>query len=207
MHIKLVMAMSLDGKIARYPGETNQSRKAFGFLSKEDREHVEAILKSADSIICGAETIRAASAESSLHKYPLQWAVLSKRGLDADTYKNVNSGTIFIGPEVIENLPERFFFHQAKNSNPAKELVENLSSKGFKNAVLFGGGQVAALFFAANLVTEVNLTICPVIFGSKNSVGLIEQILPEPSSLELESSNSKGNLVFLNYKVKATHSI
>jgi len=45
------------------------------------------------------------------------------------------------------------------------DILEDLEKEGFKSVVLAGGSQVNSIFAKANLIDEIIVTICPLVFG------------------------------------------
>jgi len=83
------------------------------------------------------------------------------------------------------------------------EIVQQLESRGYNEALLLGGGHINGAFLQAGLVTELHLTIEPVLFGA--GVPLLGG-LPADISLQLLSYkqlNERGTLL-LHYSITAT---
>ena len=52
-----VMAGSLDGAIASHPNESDDERKAMGFINETDHEHVRKLLGQCDAVVVGAHSV------------------------------------------------------------------------------------------------------------------------------------------------------
>jgi dihydrofolate reductase len=81
-------------------------------------------------------------------------------------------------------------------SAPPAEIVADLEARGYTEAVLTGGAQINALFLHAGLVSEIWLTVEPLIFGA--GINLFSGIeFTERHTLRLdhvEQLNSEGTL-------------
>jgi 5-amino-6-(5-phosphoribosylamino)uracil reductase len=207
MKIVNVMATSVDGAIASCPGELDQERKKFGFQSDADHKHVIAQLSDADAVITGAESVRASSgalvAPNSNGRLPI-WAILTNSGFadDAAIYQQDELEKWLISQEqlVLPELPNLVNLNY-QEENPATYIVDRLKAKKCEKVLLFGGSTINRMFYEAGLVDELILTICPVIFASKQAVPLVEPELGSPVQLSLQTSHLTENLVFLKYTV------
>lgn len=65
------------------------------------------------------------------------------------------------------------------SDNPQK-IVEDLGSKGFSEVIIAGGTQINGLFLEAQMIDELWVTICPIVFGK--GLGLF----PENLSVALD---------------------
>ena len=81
-------------------------------------------------------------------------------------------------------------------------VAKALAGAGVERALLFGGSEINRLFYAAGLVDQLILTVCPVIIAAQAAVGLVAPTLPAPVKLTLLASQPQGNLVFLTYNVQ-----
>lgn len=69
---------------------------------------------------------------------------------------------------------------------PPVELVGQLETRGYASMLLAGGGQINRLFFQANLVDEVHVSIEPRLFGKGTNM-----IAPTASEIPLEVVRAK----------------
>jgi 5-amino-6-(5-phosphoribosylamino)uracil reductase len=211
MKIINVMAISLDGSIASKGNERDSVRKEYGFLAEEDRRHVLSLLADADAVIAGGESIRCSGGAFDLvnHKgVSPKWMVLTNQGLP-ETLRFWQQDKIdrwLISEKILSNVPA----HRGEVTNfpygegsPAELIRKKLIEANCEKVLLFGGGRVNQLFYEAGLVDELIVTICPVIFGTKEPIPLVSPTLTVPVRLTLQTSNSSENLVFLKYIVNS----
>jgi riboflavin biosynthesis pyrimidine reductase len=211
MVITNVLAMSTDGAIAQSPTERDVDRKTFGFLDKEDREHVIRLLKNADAVISGASSIRASGGAFEVVNekgVSPKWFVLTENGLPSGLkfFQQRDIDRYLVSSQKLESIPDHLGSVtniSYETQHPAEFIVDQLKDKKCSNVLLFGGSSVNRLFYQKGLVDFLELTICPVIFASNTAVPLVAPDLPEPLKLTLETSHSSGNLVFLKYRVNS----
>lgn len=137
MHVSLMVAISVDGKIARasdhYPDWTG----------KADKQLYVEITKQAGVMIMGSTTF--------------------------DIIGRVLPGRKTI---VMTRNPDRrsdrddLLFTQA----PPEQIITDLASQGYEEAVVVGGAKINQLFAAKGLIDELILTISPYAFGSGLSI-------------------------------------
>ena len=84
IHIINVMASSVDGFVAIHGGQSDDERMAQGFTGSEDREHLEDLIRSADAIVLGSQTLIAGGGVLDVPRkdgdYPL-WVTFTNRGI------------------------------------------------------------------------------------------------------------------------------
>lgn len=82
----------------------------------------------------------------------------------------------------------------------ARELVDQLEKRGYDAMFLAGGGQINRLFFEANLVDEVRVSIEPRLFGS--GTNMIASSLSDISLevIRVTKLNTRGTL-HIEYRV------
>lgn len=208
MKVTNVMAVSLDGRIASRPGETDKERRALGFTNDDDRAHVEALVKAADAVIVGASSIKASGGafevlnDKGVHPH---WFVLTRSGLPADSRflrqeklpRTLVSERPLAGMKVTPTLRNVV----ATKESVARTTLREIDAAKLSRVLLFGGSEVNRIFYQENLVDEVILTVCPLIIGASAAVPLVAPELSRPVSLSLTSSQPRGNLVFLTYTV------
>lgn len=81
-----VMASSIDGFVAAHDGQSDAERADQGFTESEDRDHLEELIKSADAIILGSQTLIAGGGALDVRKrngaYPI-WVTFTNKGIPA----------------------------------------------------------------------------------------------------------------------------
>lgn len=203
-----VMAISLDGKIARHHHESDLERREFGFTSTADRDHLISILEEADAVITGANSLKVIGKVWPIKNkkgiFPV-WAIFTKKGLPYSLpfWEQKEVTRILVSPEPLSypyiDVSNIVYTH---SESPAKKILDEFKKRNFKKVILFGGGDINRLFYAENLVDFIKITVCPFIFGSNDAVTLVNPPLPNFIQLTLTSSITLQDHVFLEYKVK-----
>ena len=84
------------------------------------------------------------------------------------------------------------------------QAIAQLSSLGLEKIIVAGGGELVAALFAADLIDQLWLTVCPLILGGTTAPspvggsGFLTAIAPR---LALLSAEAIGSEVFLHYQV------
>lgn len=207
MRICNVMAVSLDGRIASHPHETDDARRSLGFTNAEDQAHLEALLKTADAVIVGSSSLSASGGAWEIRNakghYPI-WAVLTNRGLPTSSrffsQRCIKRWVVSRGPlKELAGTEIRNLTYDGES--PGLVLVDELKAAGAERVLLFGGSEVNRIFYAQGLVDELIITVCPIILATSASLPLIQPTLPYPVRLQLTTSHSSNDLVFLTYNV------
>jgi dihydrofolate reductase len=165
----IIMAQSLDGVIA------HDVDHAANWTSKEDKEFFIKETKKGGAIIFGRNTFK------TLGDKPLPNRLNFVMTMDENDKKLTKDGLLEF----------------AVKKQPA-EVIEILKKKGFKKIFVGGGSMINSLFFDAELVDELWITVEPKIFGT----GL--KILTEKKrdvNLKLKSAKKVNNTVLLKYGV------
>ena len=98
-------------------------------------------------------------------------------------------------PDASKNIDEQLLY----TDKSPEEIIEYLSNKGFDQVAIAGGAQIYSLFLKSGLVTDLYLTIEPVLFAG--GVPLIEGM--DRLDLELVEHEALGEqAIMLHYKVK-----
>ncbi len=212
MKIINVIASSLDGCIAAGPLETDEQRLSYHLTSKADQEFVRERILDADAIITGAESVRASGSLRSERNrqgdFPL-WAILTTSGLDKNLefWNQVQFERWMVSPNPIAMHDKKVVNQTYGLANAAEFLASKLKDRGVETALLFGGGKMNALFYAAGLVDELYLTLSPVIIGSSEAVDFfdtenLKSNLPSPQIMQLKNVKQVHNQLFLHYSIK-----
>jgi riboflavin biosynthesis pyrimidine reductase len=212
MRIINVMAVSLDGVSALYPGETDADRQAYGFGGPADYSFLIETIQSADAVIVGKGSVEKNGLIDTKRpdgRYP-DWYVFTNAGFPKG--HNVTQNEVPVTLVSREILPVHNYFFGARkiifnDKNPVTILLDELKKNGKKTVLLLGGGTLNQLFYKERRVDELFLTLCPVILAADSAVAFVKPALPEPLKLVLKSSKVDGNLVFLKYKVQNQDSI
>ncbi|HEX8637568.1 MAG TPA: dihydrofolate reductase family protein [Pyrinomonadaceae bacterium] len=173
--IILALAVSLDGYIARENDDVDWLKvQDLSEAADESREFFASI----DTILWGRKTFSKGE----------------EMGGDLNMFGAVMNYVFSRTPRTsdVENL-------QFVSENAA-EFVENLKLTDGKNILLMGGGNIAATFFAADLIDEMILGIQPVVLGRG-----IPLFPPLQKQIELERIDvklRKSGTVQISYRVK-----
>jgi 2,5-diamino-6-(ribosylamino)-4(3H)-pyrimidinone 5'-phosphate reductase len=185
--IFLNMAMTADGKIAT----ANRAVASFG--SARDLEHLYELRATADAVMCGARTVEASGTilgnggnnfrrqrtQRGLADHPLRIIVSGSGSMDINA-KIFKEGT---APIVILTSRRTSAKRLAELRAVASEVkicgakavdlraaVRWLREKWrVKRLLCEGGAELNDALFRAGLVDEINLTICPKIFGGRQA--------------------------------------
>lgn len=206
-----VMAGSLDGAIASHPNESDDQRKAMGFINEADHDHVRGLLHKCDAVIVGAHSVNISGGvmevvnDQGVHP---TWVMCTRTGFELDA-------PIWNAPQTPKwlvtdrNLPPFkksgadqtlvYASSPAEGDGLVQTIIEACASAGHKRLLLFGGGYINAAFYEAGAVDEFVVTICPVIVGSERRVPIVQPALTSPTHFSLGNVKTEGNLVFVHY--------
>ena len=210
MKIVNVMAASLDGKIAAHSLESDGARRDYGFTNDDDKNFVRQQLETADAVITGANSLRASGSTWQVPNHEkrfARWVVLTTKGIseDAEFWKQSQVERWLVSPFPVPIYATTNIKTIVYGSlNPAIVVRDELAAAGCHQVLLFGGGQINRIFYEANLVDELRLTICPIIIAGKGASDFVAPGLTNPKQLTLLSSQPSKDLVFLRYKVQKT---
>ncbi len=139
MKVTLVAVISLNGKI------TWGSKGPQAWASKEDQDHFFELIQQSSLIVMGRQTYETSREVIKLTPGKLRIVLTTH-------------------PEkyAADSVPGQLEF---KNESPA-ELVQRMSSSGYQEMLLVGGGKLNSAFLEAELVTDLLLTVEPVIFDT-----------------------------------------
>lgn len=209
MHVINVMAMSLDAQIASHATERDEVREAQGFTNPDDRDHLLALVRTADAVIVGSRSLLASGGgafeeRNAAGDLPV-WVVMTNAGLPPNAAFWQQEAV----PRCIASrAPLAFPAHAGSvapivygTEPPARRVVQALEARGVRRVLLFGGSEINRAFYAEGLVNELWITVCPLILGAKDGIPLVKAPLPAPTHLRLVTSQCRGDLVFLNYTV------
>ena len=188
------MAMTADGKIA------TANRAVHSFGSARDLEHLYELRATADAVMCGARTVEISQSilgtggekfrklrlKKGLAAYNLRVLVSGSGSIDpaAEIFKKRFSPIIVLTTERASEKKLKLLRELADEVKVFGETEINfyaalhwLRAKWQVNRLLCeGGGELNDALFRAGLVDEINLTICPKIFGGRNAPTIAEGI-------------------------------
>ena len=216
------MAMTTDGKIAT----ANRALSSFG--SARDHSHLLELRATADAVMAGARTVdlnpinlgpgparfRQQRIKNGLAEYNLRVIVSGSGSINprAEIFRQRFSPIIILTTrraskaklKLLAALADEVKVSGAREINfPA--ALRWLREKWHVQRLLGeGGGELNSALFAAGLVDELHLTVCPNIFGGRHAPtiadGLGAATLAEATQLQLKSTRRIGNEMFLVYQ-------
>jgi len=217
------MAMTADGAIA------TANRHVSSFSSRRDSRHLLELRATADAVMCGARTVD--SADVDLGPGPVRYRRLrQRRGLADYNLRIVVSGGGTIDPgatvfqrhgsplvilttgrapesrlRVLRDLADEVRICGAARIDFVSTLAWLKSRWGVRRLLCEGGGELNGALFRADLVHELNVTVCPRIFGGRLSPTIADgpgaPRLSEATRLRLRSGIRRGDELFLVYEV------
>jgi riboflavin-specific deaminase-like protein len=220
----LNMAMTADGKIA------TANRVVSSFGSKRDLEHLYELRTTADAIMAGARTLNLNKILLGTGGVRFKRMRL-KNGLDEYGLRVIVSGSGTINPNaaIFQKRFSPIILLTTERASDAKlkrlrALVDDVLVCGrkdidfgqalrwlrekwdVKRLLCEGGGELNSALFHAGLVDELNLTVCPKIFGGRSAPTIAEGEgilrLAGAVQLELKSLRRVGNELFLVYRAQ-----
>jgi 2,5-diamino-6-(ribosylamino)-4(3H)-pyrimidinone 5'-phosphate reductase len=218
------MAMTADGKIAT----ANRAINAFG--SPRDGDHLYELRATADAVMSGARTLdtnpyllsnggerfRKLRRKNGLGDYALRIIVSGSASIDpqAEIFKHRFAPIILL-------TSQRAAKARIKKLTPLVDDLGQFGEKEFdivaalqwlqqkwqvKRLLCEGGAELNDLLFRADVVDELNVTICPYIFGGRTaptiSEGLGLQKLSESRQFEVKSTKQVGEELFTVFRRK-----
>ena len=218
--ITAILAMTADGKIADYQG----SPAHFG--SANDRLHLQLQVSLADGVIFGANTLQAygttmsvsnsklivARKKRSQPPQPVQIVVSASANLDS-SWRFFQQPvprwlvTLANSAKIWQRKPEfeRILIGDTLNNSQLdwRSILVELQKLGLNKLAVLGGGELMASLWAMDLIDELWLTVCPVIFGGKTApspVGGIGFTQLTSKKLQLIEVKQIDCEVFLHYR-------
>ncbi len=222
--IFLNMAMTADGKIAT----TNRVVSSFG--SKRDHEQLYKLRATADAVMAGARTLdlnkvllgpggerfKKMRLKNNLREYSLRVIVSGSGSINpnAAIFHRRFSPIILLTSELASHAKLtklRAYVDDVlvcgKTDIEFDQALRWLRKKWkVKRLLCEGGGELNSALFRAGLVDEINLTVCPVIFGGRRAPTIAEgegiRRLADAARFELKSMRRVGDEMFLVYRAK-----
>lgn len=210
LYIILSAAISIDGKIATYAGDSKLS-------SQMDLIRLHKLRSKVDAILIGKNTVQRdnplLTVRFSKGKNPIR-IILDSQGNISKKSKIIQSckqipTIIAVSKNIsqknlkyLKELPLDVIIAGQTSIN-IKSLMKKLEDRGIKQILVEGGGTVHWEFIKNNLFNEIILTISPCVIGGINAVSFIqgkgfEKIAKSPK-LELKSVKRLANHLVLRY--------
>lgn len=229
-HTTLVLATSLDGKIADYGNSPAL------FTSEADSRHLEAQVAIADAVMVGATTLRAygqniqvrtpALFEERQHRgqppQPIQIVCSASGQLDPEMdffrqdiprwlLTSPDGGKLWEGKphfaRVIINEKLGEYSGDRPDAQPILDnwqgIFQELAQAGIQKLTLLGGGTLVADLLRSQLIDEWWLTLCPLVLGGTTSVVPVAgqgYLEKEAPRLELLEHRELAGELFLHYR-------
>jgi riboflavin biosynthesis pyrimidine reductase len=205
MKIINVMAASLDGEIASSVQEGHEARQASGLSSPEDYRRVAEDLRQADGVIVGAESVRAGGGiweQLNYRGVQPPWVVITRRGFVAESpfWQQRHVPRALVSDVSIPAVYDPTVTCLIE-ADPVHAALTYLRQQGAKRVLLFGGGYINTLFYAAKQVDELKLCLSPLLIGSGAAL-LLQKTLPQAVKLQLLHCETHQSQVFLHYAVE-----
>ena len=211
MTLRLVLALSLDGRLAPPAGGAAQIGGA------GDREVLEQALAWADAVLLGAGTLRAHGSSCQIRR-PELFAARQQRGAAPQPITLVASRSCtpagfqpdwlfwrqplqrwLVAPASVGQQPPRGF-ERLLPLQGWPELLAQLRAEGLHKLVLLGGAQLAGALLQADLVDELQFTLCPLLLGGEHN-WLPAQVRLQPQRWQLlESRPLAASELLLRYR-------
>jgi len=217
----VILAMTADGKIADY------QHSAARFGSANDRVHLQQQVSLADGVLFGAGTLRAYGTTMSVSEpillqsriergqlpQPVQIVVSASGNLDPRWrfWQQPVPRWLITRSSCDRQWQKRSQFERIIIASEINSLfdwtltLKQLSDLGLNKLAILGGGELIASLFAEDLIDELWLTLCPVIFGGKSAptpVGGIGWLQSQSKKLQLLEVKQVEQELFLHYLVK-----
>lgn len=200
-----VMGASVDGAIAAHREESDDARAAAGISEPGDRAHLERLLEGADAVIVGAHSVNVSGGVIPTSIRPT-WLLLSNHGFASDApiwhHPSVTKWLVSKAPLPAERTAGAAAVFTYEEEDMVTYLVRLCAEKQFERVLLFGGGIINRAFYAAGAVDELILTIFPSIMAQPGQVPIVAPGIPAPLSLNLERTETSGNLIMAHYTVR-----
>ena len=220
----LNIAMTADGKLA--PAH----RRFLPFSSERDQKMLHQLRTRADAVMAGARTVDAAPVslgpggkqfqaqrlKNGLAEYNLRIVVSGSGSLNpnAEIFRHTFSPLIILVTQRasktrlarLEKLGAVIHVCGRNVIDFAAALRWLRGEWDVKHLLCEGGGEINAALLRANLVDEINLTLCPTIFGGRPAPtladGLGVESLDDATQLGMKCMKRVGDEMFLTYSVE-----
>ncbi|MBA2649607.1 MAG: methyltransferase domain-containing protein [Legionella sp.] len=177
------IATSLDGFIAREDGDIDWLMKANTYASPDEDGGYKEFISTVDGLVMGRHSFEKVLSFDPWPYYDLPVVVMSSQSL---------------------KIPDHLKNKVSTSSETSIELVNRLSNEGFKHLYIDGGITIQN-FIANNLVTDLTITIAPVLLGTGRSL-----FGPLAHDIELKHMETKclgSGFVQLKYRINPTENV
>jgi 2,5-diamino-6-(ribosylamino)-4(3H)-pyrimidinone 5'-phosphate reductase len=219
------VATTADGKLAP------ENRKFVPFGTKRDLDLLYETRAKADAVLMGARTVD--SAPGHYGPGPDKYRRLRiKRGLPEYNLRVIVSGRGTLNPKsdifryrfspIIVLTSARASVRNLKRLRAVADDVEIFGEDEMdfkaafnwlrekwqvKNLLCEGGGELNRTLLQQNLVDEIYLTLCPLVFGGRHAPTMADGIgvknVNEATRLKIKSMNRLGDEIFIVYRVQS----
>ena len=210
LKIILSAAISIDGKMATYMGDSKLSSKKDLIRLHKLRSNVDAILIGKNTLVRDDPllTVRLSKGKNPIRIILDSQGTISKKSKILQTCnhvptiiavsKNINKQNL----ENLKNFPVEII-KTGQTSVNLKSLIKVLDKRKIKTILVEGGGTTNWQFVKENLFDEIIMTISPFIVGGTNAVSFVQgngfdKITKSPK-LKLKSTVKLENHIVLHY--------
>lgn len=209
-HIILSAAISLDGKIATYTGDSKLSSKKDTIRLHKLRSKVDAILVGKNTVVNDNPLL---TVRFSKGRNPIRVILDSKGKISSNSKLLQTSDRV---PTIIA-VSEKINLQNLKNLKKfpvdiiitgqtlvnIKSLMKDLKKRGIKTILIEGGGTINWQFIKDNLFDEILITVSPFIIGGIDAISFVEgkgfEKITKSPKLKLNSIKKLENHVVLHY--------
>ena len=205
-------AITADGRIS------TRNFTPSNFSSKRDKRRLVKIRAACDAVLVGARTLGADTMTMGIPgvrgKNPPVRVIVSNSGRIAPTLRVFKSPGAPIVIFTTRKMPAKvraalapvadIFVHPTPTVDLPLALAILRADYGVKRLVCEGGGTLLRSFAAANLLDELHVTICPLVFGGATAptlTGVPGKFLPKSTRLRLVEMTRVGDECFTRWAV------
>jgi riboflavin biosynthesis pyrimidine reductase len=169
-------AISLDGRINTFEGRFTQLGTA------QDHARMSRLRAQADAVLAGGASYRMwphpalpDAADANVAIEPRPWNVIVSRSMklpyradETDFVTHPQTRPLFLtrAASVPSDLEAAYAAYDgAEPDLPVSWMLETLRQRGIQNLLIEAGGDLIFQFLAADVIDEINLTLCPLVIG------------------------------------------
>lgn len=203
-----IILSSIDGRIASHSYESTEERRISGFTNEVDFKHMQKLTSKCDAVFISSKSILAeigAFRVAHLRRDNSEpfWFIMTKNGISDFTHPFWNQENI---PKAVFKLNDALPLNIIKNQIPQisgtiTDFLKYLEKNNFKKIALLGGGELNGYFWEHDLVSELYLTLSPMLIGREDAPKFVSAGKILNKHLKLRNVRKKGNFLFLDYKV------